>query len=283
MMKLFRTAAMAFLGAATIGWAADAIPARAADTGVPILLYHRFHPSASGSTTVTTPAFEEQLGWLVEHHYKVARLASVVAALRGGASLDPMIVAITVDDGRRSQYTEMFPILQRFQIPVTLFVYTDAISYESDALTWAEIEEMLKSGLVDVQSHTCSHPEFDKERARRSAADYESFVAAELAQSKKTLEERLKTPVEFLAWPYGVVDRDLERAAAAAGYSAAFAVEGRLARPDGDLFAVPRVMVYDADRGERFEKLLGDGAPDRLAADDPLASCQAHGPAPASP
>ena len=274
------TVAMALLGAATIGWAAAAIPARAADPGVPILLYHRFHPSISGSTTVTTPAFEEQLGWLADHRYTVAPLASVVAALRGGAPLDAKTVAITVDDGRRSQYTEMFPIVLRYKVPVTLFVYTDAISYEPDALTWAEIDEMVKSGLVDVQSHTCSHPNFDKERARRSPADYKSFVAAELGQSKKTLEERLKRPVEFLAWPYGILDRDLERAAAAAGYGAAFAVGGHLARPDGDLFAVPRVMVFDVDRGERFERLLGNGAPDRVAADDPLASCETHGAPP---
>jgi len=280
MMKLFRTAAMAFLAAAMIGATAGAIPARAADPGVPILLYHRFHPTVPGSTTVTTPAFEEQLGWLAEHHYKVEPLASIVAALRGGAALDPMTVAITVDDGRRSQYTEMFPIVLRYKVPVTLFIYTDAISYEPDALTWDEIEEMLKSGLVDVQSHTCSHPDFDKERARRSAADYESFVASELAQSKKTLEERLKRPVEFLAWPYGIHDRDLERAAAAAGYSAAFAVEDHLARADGDLFAIPRLVVSDWDRGERFDKLLGGAGAARIASNDPLASCQAHGAAP---
>jgi len=209
----------------------------------------------------------------------VARLASVVAALRSGAPLDPSTVAITVDDGRRSQYTEMFPIVLRYKVPVTLFVYIDAVSYEPDALTWAEIEEMLQSGLVDVQSHTCSHPDFDKERARRNAVDYESFVAAELAQSKKTLEERLKRPVEFLAWPYGVVDRDLERAAAAAGYGAAFAVGNRLAQADGDLYAIPRLVVSDFDRGERFERLLREGVA-RIAANDPLASCQAHGAAP---
>ena len=167
-MKLVRTAAKALLGAAMIGLAAAPSPAPVADPSVPILLYHRFHPSVPGSTTVTTPAFEEQLGWLAERHYKVERLASVVAALRAGAPLDPMTVAITVDDGRRSQYTEMFPIVLRHKVPVTLFVYTDAISVEPDALTWAEIDEMLKSGLVDVQSHTCSHPNFDKERARRS-------------------------------------------------------------------------------------------------------------------
>ncbi|MGD0639370.1 MAG: polysaccharide deacetylase family protein [Roseiarcus sp.] len=281
MVKRIATATAAALLAAAVGWAATPISAQAAEPGAPILLYHRFSPGVPGSTTVTTPAFEEQLSWLAEHHYTVARLASVVAALRSGAPLDPQTVAITVDDGRRSQYTEMFPIVLRYKVPVTLFVYTDAVSYEPDALTWDEIEEMLKSGLVDVQSHTCSHPDFDRERARRSALDYEAFVAEELALSKKTLEERLKRPVEFLAWPYGIVDRDLERAAAAAGYSAAFAVEDRPARADGDLFAVPRITISDADRGERFERLLHEGAPARVAANDPLASCRVHGAPPA--
>ena len=55
-----------------------------------------------------------------------------------------------------------------------------------------------------------------------------------------------------------------------------------MARADGDLFSVPRLTISDADRGERLEKLLGGGAA-RVAARDPLASCRAHGAAPASP
>ena len=234
--------------------------ARAEDPGVPILLYHRFHPTEPGSTTVTTPVFEEQLAWLAEHHYTVVRLGSVVDALRASRELEPQTVAITVDDGRRSQYTEMFPIIQRYHAPVTLFVYTDAISYEPDALTWEEIGEMLKSGLVDVQSHTCSHPFFEKERARRSAADYQSFVATELTKSKKTLEERLGRPVDLLAWPYGVFDSALEQAAARAGYVAAFSVEDRLARAGEDLFSLPRIVVSDRARGARLAALLEPGA-----------------------
>jgi peptidoglycan/xylan/chitin deacetylase (PgdA/CDA1 family) len=234
--------------------------ARADDPGVPILLYHRFHPTEPGSTTVTTPVFEEQLAWLAEHHYAVARLGPVVDALRAGRPLEPQTVAITVDDGRRSQYTEMFPIIQRYHVPVTLFVYTDAISLEPDALTWEQIGEMLKSGLVDVQSHTCSHPFFEKERARRSPADYEAFVATELTKSKKTLEDRLRQPVDLLAWPYGVFDSVLERAAARAGYVAAFSVGDRLARVGDDLFSIPRVTVSNRDRGARFAALLEPGA-----------------------
>ncbi|MGO9008113.1 MAG: polysaccharide deacetylase family protein [Beijerinckiaceae bacterium] len=252
--------ALALAGAALTATIASRGLARAEDAGVPILLYHRFHPTKPGSTTVTAPVFEEQLVWLAEHHYAVVRLGSVVGALRGSGRLEPQSVVITVDDGRRSQYTEMFPIIQRYHVPVTLFVYTDAVSYEPDALTWEEIGEMLKSGLVDVQSHTCSHPFFEKERARRSPADYESFVATELTKSKKTLEDRLGRPVDLLAWPYGVYDSALERAAVRAGYVAAFSVEDRLARAGEDLFSLPRIVVSDWARGARFAALLEPGA-----------------------
>ncbi len=268
MIRHAATIALALAGAALMAAIVSLGAARAEDPGVPILLYHRFHPTEPGSTTVTTPVFEEQLAWLAENHYAVVRLGSVVDALHGGRPLEPRTVAITVDDGRRSQYTEMFPIIQRRHAPVTLFVYTDAISVEPDALTWEEIGEMLKSGLVDVQSHTCSHPFFEKERARRSAADYAAFVATELTKSKKTLEDRLRRPIDLLAWPYGVFDSALERAAARAGYVAAFSVGDRLARPGDDLFSLPRVTVSDRDRGPRFAALLEPGAridPEELA------------------
>jgi peptidoglycan/xylan/chitin deacetylase (PgdA/CDA1 family) len=230
--------------------------ARADKSGATILLYHRFHPVTPGSTTVTKPVFEEQLAYLSAHRYNVVPLKLVVDILRGRREFPPHTVAITVDDGRRSQYTDMFPIIQRYHMPVTLFVYTDAISRESDAITWAEVGEMLASGLVDVQSHTCSHPDFEKERLRRTPPEFEAFVAAELTNSRKTLEEHLHRPIDLLAWPYGIVDADLQRAAARAGYVAAFSVGGRFARVGGEIYAVPRIVVSGEDRGAGFARLL---------------------------
>jgi len=242
--------------------------------GAPILLYHRFDPSRTGSTTVTDAAFEAQLDWMEHHGYRVAPLQTIVADIAAGRQPPDHTVAITVDDGRRSQYTDMFPIILRHHTPVTLFVYTRAISYEPDALTWDMIEEMRRSGLVDVQSHTCTHPNFAVERRRRSAADFASLVDVELSQSKAILERRLGRPVSYLAWPYGEYDRELERAAQQARYEAAFGVADRLAAPGGDLFAIPRIVVTDRDRDERLQSLLA-GARSGVALDETelAASC----------
>jgi peptidoglycan/xylan/chitin deacetylase (PgdA/CDA1 family) len=44
-------------------------------------------------------------------------------------------VAITVDDGHLSVYTELYPLILKHRPPVTLFIYPSAISNASYALT----------------------------------------------------------------------------------------------------------------------------------------------------
>ena len=139
----------------------SAAPSHAAGTsteGIPILVYHRFDPSQSGSTTVRASVFKAQLEWLDSHHVRVVKLGAVVDALRGvGPEVKTPAVVLTVDDGNRSVYTEMFPIVHKYRIHVTLFIYPSAISNASYALTWKQLREMRASGLVEVQSHTKSN------------------------------------------------------------------------------------------------------------------------------
>ncbi|MEA1671973.1 polysaccharide deacetylase family protein [Nitrospirillum sp. BR 11163] len=227
------------------------------DAGAPILAYHRFDPTSPGPTTITTPVFERQLDWLDAHDIKVVPLRSVVDAVRGGQWPAPgRVAAITVDDGHVSVYTQFYPIILRRHVPVTLFIYPSAISNAAYALTWEQLAEMVRSGLVDVQSHTYWHPDFRKERARRTPDDYRAFVNSQLVRSKATLEQHLGIKVDLLAWPFGIIDADLQAAAERAGYRAAFAYEGGWAAPGGPPYAIPRIPVSDRARDATFAALL---------------------------
>lgn len=226
--------------------------------GIPILVYHRFDPSKPGSTTVRTSVFKAQLEWLDSHHIRVVKLDAVVDALRGvGPAVKTPAVVLSVDDGNRSVYTEMFPIIHKYRLHVTLFIYPSAISNASYALTWKQLREMQASGLVEVQSHTYWHPNFRQEKARRTPAGYRDFVDYQLVHSRRTLESRLGAKVDLLAWPYGIFDPQLEHAAARTGYVAAFAYAGGASHPGVDMFAIPRIPVSDQDSGTRFGALLG--------------------------
>jgi peptidoglycan/xylan/chitin deacetylase (PgdA/CDA1 family) len=97
-------------------------------------------------------------------------------------------VVITVDDGHRSVYEKMLPIVLREHFPVTLFVYPSAISNASYALTWDQLRNLRQTGLFDVQSHTYWHPNFKVERGRRSEADFRQFVRAQLDTSRQRIE-----------------------------------------------------------------------------------------------
>lgn len=223
---------------------------------VPVLAYHRFDSQKAGSTTIRTSTFEAQLNWLAEHHYRVVPLQSVLPVVKGSATEDAPSVAITVDDGHRSVYTEMFPIIRRRGIPVTLFIYPSAISNADYALTWEQLKEMKASGLVEIQSHTYWHPDFRKEKARLSPADYLTFVRTQLTRSKDVLERKLGGKVTLLAWPFGIIDSNLKDIAAQSGYLGAFAYEGGVAHAGSELFSIPRIPVSDWQTGAGFGALL---------------------------
>ena len=226
--------------------------------GTPVLTYHRFDPLKPGPTTVTAATLESQIAWLVEHHYSVVPLTNVVATVHGSAPAPPLTIAITVDDGHVSVFTILFPLIQHYRIPITLFIYPSAISNVSYALTWEQLKKMKASGLVDIQAHTYWHPNFRKEKARLKPDDYARFVTNQLVRSKSVLEQRLGSSVTLMAWPYGIYDHDLELAAAHAGYSAAFAYAGGVALPEDDPFAIPRIPVPDYAHGTAFATLLSN-------------------------
>lgn len=238
---------LAGLGATAIAGPGLAQPAGPFEA--PILVYHRFHPSEPGPTTVTLRAFEAQLAWLTAHGYALAPLSAVLTELAAPPGRPVRrLAAITVDDGHGSVRSELYPLILKREIPVTLFIYPSAISNVSYALTWAQLKEMQASGLVDIQSHTYWHPNFKTERRRLGSADYAAFVDAQLRHSRATLEQRLAKRVDRIAWPFGIVDPDLEAQARLAGYVAGFAYEGGPARPGEDMLSLPRIPVNDATR-----------------------------------
>lgn len=234
--------------------------ASATDHAVPILLYHRFGPASPDIWVVRTPVFLAQLDYLRSHGYHIVPLAQVVAYIRGiGPPPPPRSVVITADDGRRSVFRYLFPLARQYRFPVTLFIYPSAISNASYAMTWRELKVMKDSGLVDIQSHTYWHPNFNVEKKRLPPPAYEKFVAMQLNESKAKLDRELGIRVNMLAWPFGIYNNDLSKSAKAAGYVAAFKMVGGPAAPGDDVMALPRIVVTDRDTGKAFGRLLAGG------------------------
>lgn len=224
---------------------------------VPVLCYHRFGPTVADSMTVTTKVFESQLQWLKDHQFTVIPLKTLVNYLRGqGPPPPPKSVVITVDDGHKTVNSEMLPLVRKYNIPVTLFIYPSCVSNASYAMTWEQLKALQATGLFDMQGHTFWHPNFKKEKKKLKPAEYQKLVDTQLAKSKAVLEKKLGTTVDVLAWPFGIYDDDLEKNAAKAGYVAAFTIDRRNASLSEKIMEQPRYLMTNGDGVKNFEAIV---------------------------
>lgn len=246
------------LCACGFSWGADGTAPRV-EPFVTILVYHRFSDTADDSMTVRMSTFESQLRVLREHGYHIVALRAVVDWLRDSdATLPDKPVAITVDDGHRSVFDKLLPVMLREQFPVTLFIYPSAISNAAYALTWEQLRALKQTGLVEIQSHTYWHPNFNIERRRLTPADFRQFVHLQLDKSRRRIESQTGDTVDMLAWPFGLYDDELLALAADEGYIAAFSLEAKKADRHTSLLALPRYLMIDAYGANTFARLLGE-------------------------
>lgn len=129
---------------------------------IPILMYHDVVTKVTNSSAqVSTKQFKNQLQALLNAGYTPINFADYVAYKKGIRGLPKQPVILTFDDGYKSNYINAYPILRDMNIEATYFVITSIMGEETtanDHFTWEEAKEMEKSGLIDIQSHTDTHP-----------------------------------------------------------------------------------------------------------------------------
>ena len=142
-----------------------------------ILAYHRVMPTDALDSypfdqeliSATPGQFDSQMRYLREHLRPIA-LNDVIAHVEQGTPLPPDSVAVTFDDGFADTYRYAFPVLQRYQIPATVFVSTGYV--ESGEPFWFELASYLVYRLpphsLELQDGT-RHPTGDSWTARTAS------------------------------------------------------------------------------------------------------------------
>lgn len=236
----------------------------AAERKVPVLCYHRFASEAVDSMTIKNAAFAEQMEWLKIHGYSVIPLDTAMGYVNGSVKTIPAkSVVITVDDGHKSVYSDMAPMVKKYRIPVTLFIYPSAISNAKYAMNWEQLRELETTKLFRVESHTYWHPNFKKEKKKLSPEEYAAFVDKQLGGAKKKLEERMGHEIKYLAWVFGIYDDALLVDAKKSGYTAAFTIDRQHVSSGDHVMALGRYMVISKHTIKDFERMV-DGTEDRM-------------------
>jgi len=226
--------------------------------GATILCYHIVESPQDPRMEIGRAAFRQQMRYLAMTDYTVVPLRAIYEYAAGKrATLPRNAVAITIDDGWRSAYTEAFPELKKRHFPFTVFIYPKIIGQTAYALTWKQVREMAEAG-VDVESHSYSHPFLTKRRQTTlDDKQYKEWLQRELVESKRILERETGRPVSFLAYPYGDFDHFLAADVKKAGYEGALTCEYGRVTHGMNPFRLKRVVIDKRMDFTAFRRYLG--------------------------
>ncbi len=177
-----------------------------------VLVYHTISAPADplpGDIDISPERFERQLRWL-EHWRRVARLSETLHAPESDR-----LTAITFDDGYLDNLTVALPLLEKYQLPITLFVTAGFLGREG-FLSPDELREISKHPLVTIGAHGLWHRHFTRLKAEEARF--------ELTESRRLLSSITGRRVDLMAWPFGECDERLEQLSKECGYHASWSV-----------------------------------------------------------
>ncbi len=259
-----------------------------------------YHEVDSDSAPLTSPTavrasdLAAQFAWLKANAYRPVSVDAIIAARKGGAALPPKAVLLTFDDGLKDFHTRAFPLLKQFDYPAVIALvgawldveagktvdYDGAARRRADFVTWDEVREMQRSGLIEVATHTyglhrgiLANPQGNTEPAAitRLYADgryetdeaYLGRLGRDLAASSRLIAERSGSAPRILVWPYGRSNLAGQEIAAGLGMAGAFTLEDGPTPASRSLFHIRRYLVENSPSLQEFAELLRNAwAPD---------------------
>ncbi|MEF9991804.1 MAG: polysaccharide deacetylase family protein [Peptostreptococcaceae bacterium] len=189
---------------------------------IPILMYHHFEldKNKTNDMTVYKSDFEKQMKYLKENGYTTINTKDLEKFIKGEKNIPDKSVMITADDGYRSNYKVMYPILKKLNMKATIFIIGQSIDNSKNTqnqvpkLTWGDIGEMYKSGLIDIECHTYnSHVKgntpsgekgiFSSAIIGESEREYEKRINEDIKKNINSIEANLNYKPKAFAYPYG--------------------------------------------------------------------------------
>ncbi len=241
----------------------------------------------------SVPLFEEIISFLDKMGYRFVSVEEFVSVLSAptGVPVGERIAFVSFDDGWRNNL-KLVPILEKYDVPMTLFVSTEPIksgnywweyplaskglnyvnslkklsrkdflaevdrcktlvAIERSAMTEDELYQFAQHPLVDIQSHSHTHPIL--------TMCPPDILEYELVYSRSYLETFLHKPIEVFSYPNGSFSKDVIEGVKAAGYKYAFTTEATsIKKWDGDWLQIPRRSVNDGGGlYENISKIFG--------------------------
>ena len=227
-------------------------------------------------TAVDTLELIHHFTWLKENGYHPVSLQQIIDARANKTPLPDKAVLLTFDDGYKSVYDKVFPLLQLFHFPAVIAIVGDWIETPADKkvmfgdkflprdqfVNWEEIRVMVASGLVEVASHSHdlhkgiqSNPQGNSlpaaiihsynplDGSYETDDQYRQRIKADLARNSDLINSKLHQRPRVMVWPYGRYNLDTTQWAAAAGMPITMNLESGPNLPTDSLAQVRRTLI----------------------------------------
>jgi hypothetical protein len=187
-----------------------------------IFVYHRFDDTRYPTTNTSTKELRYEFNYFKKNGYKVVPLIEFVTKIKANKKIPDNWVALTIDDGFKTFYTNGLPIFKEFNYPFTLFI---AVEYTEkkykDYVSWKQLKEIVKYG--DVEFHSYGHGHFGSMSNEAIKKDMERGLSL--------MKKHLNYEPNLFVYPYGEYDDRVEAALEPYNFKAVFnqnigAIEG---------------------------------------------------------
>jgi len=217
------------------------------DTSCPrVLMYHSINESAEGISpdlVVHPETFEKQLQYLKQQGYQFRTITELLDTQPDGKN-----VVLTFDDGFRDNYTQMFPLLKKYQAKATIYLAPEIDGIER--LDQSRIHEMRDSGLIEFGAHTMHHINLDKAEPE--------IAAEEISQSKAVVEALTGETCHAFAYPFGRYNDSNVEQVQQVGMRSAVTVKKGIEQVS-DPFRIKRISVLGSTNALQFHLAITRG------------------------
>lgn len=212
---------------------------------IPILLYHYVEyikdkgDTIRQSLDINPYIFEKQIQTLKDAGYTFITAGDLGKVLDASVPLPRKPIIITFDDGYEDFYTDVLPILKKYNVKATAYIVAGVIG-RLNYMSEIQIREAIKSGLVEIGAHSIYH------RYLKGISYNEAKF--EIEKSKANLEHEFGVSVVSFAYPYGAFDKQAIRLVEDAGFKTAASTV-----PGIDVSNLNRYFMFRLRPGARTE------------------------------
>jgi peptidoglycan/xylan/chitin deacetylase (PgdA/CDA1 family) len=231
---------------------------------LPVLMYHQVISNGSpDNLCITANEIEKHLQYICNKGYNCITVQQLIDHHYQNASLPGKPILLTFDDGYRNNFTNLYPLLLKYNLRATIFLnpfYILQNAEEGKTILSVEEIQQVDTKHIEWGLHTYKHQSYNDLSLKEIVVDIKEII--------DWFNEQQISFVPAHAYTYGAFPKkDAAKQAAivdifsASGIQLAFRIGNRLNKlPLKSPFKVQRIDILGTDGFGKFKRKLKYGA-----------------------